>query len=180
MVNICLMSKGQLPSFCTIWLQKDAFQHRFPTICEVFASHQHHVTVFFDLEKVYDTAWHHGVLLNLYKLGIYGNLPIFIQLFLSNRLLRVRIGNVLSEACQVDESVPQGSILNIILFAVIINNVIGVLPRGVDLYTRMLLHLYFRPCSPLSVWLLGHSIHHQFLACCQMLMFFHWTYIVNP
>ena len=32
------------------------------SICEAFANHHHQVTVFFDLEKAYDTAWCHGIL----------------------------------------------------------------------------------------------------------------------
>ena len=32
------------------------------SICEAFASKEHHVTVFFYLEKAYDTAWRHGIL----------------------------------------------------------------------------------------------------------------------
>lgn len=34
-------------------------------ICEAFAKFRHQVTVFFDLEKAYDTAWRHGILMNL-------------------------------------------------------------------------------------------------------------------
>lgn len=70
----------------------------FKLVCAAFASHQHHVTVFFDLEKAYDTNWHHGVLLNLYEFGMRGNLPIFIQQFLANQISWVCIGNVLSDA----------------------------------------------------------------------------------
>ena len=31
------------------------------SICKAFSSKQHHVTIFFDLEKAYDTAWRHMV-----------------------------------------------------------------------------------------------------------------------
>ncbi len=31
------------------------------SICEAFANKHHEVTVFFDLEKAYDTAWRHGI-----------------------------------------------------------------------------------------------------------------------
>ena len=101
------------------------------SVCEAFANDHHQVTVFFDLEKAYDTAWCHGILRSLSEFGLRGRLPIFIQQFLSRRLLRVRVGNVLSEAYPLDDGVPQGSILSVTLFAVAINDVIGVLPAGV-------------------------------------------------
>lgn len=102
------------------------------SVCEAFANNHHQVTVFFDLEKAYDTAWRHGILLNLYEYGLRGRLPIFIKGFLLHRLLRVRVGSTLSETCLLEDGVPQGSILSVTLFAVAINGVIGVLPDGVQ------------------------------------------------
>lgn len=101
------------------------------SICEAFASNQHQVTVFFDLEKAYDTAWRHGILLSLHEFGLRGRLPIFIKQFLSNRFLRVRVGDMHSDALLLEDGVPQGSILSVTLFAVAINSVISVLPEGV-------------------------------------------------
>lgn len=101
------------------------------SICKSFAANEHHVTVFFDLEKAYDTAWCHGILLSLHEFGLRGRLPTFIQQFLSRRLLRVRVGGQLSEAHALADGVPQGSILSVTLFAVAINGVIGALPDGV-------------------------------------------------
>ena len=101
----------------------------------LFARHlqknHHHVTVLFDLEKAYATAWCHGILLSLFEFGLRGRLPIFIKEFLSDRLLRVRMGSILSEACALKDGVPQGSILSVTLLAVAINSVISVLPDGV-------------------------------------------------
>ena len=89
------------------------------------------MSLFFDLEKAYDTAWCHGILLSLHEFGLRGRLPIFIQQFLSNRILRVRVAGALSEARPLQNGVPQGSILSVTLFAVAINSVISVLPDGV-------------------------------------------------
>ncbi len=55
------------------------------------------MTVFFDLEKAYDTAWYHGILLSLYEFGLRGRRSNFIKGFLFHRLLRVRVGSTLSE-----------------------------------------------------------------------------------
>ena len=101
------------------------------SICNAFAASKHHVTVFFDIEKAYDTAWRHGILTSLFDFGLRGHLPIFIQRFLSHRLLRVRVGSVLSDSRPLEDGVPQGSILSVTLFAVAINGVIRELPDGV-------------------------------------------------
>lgn len=101
------------------------------SVCEAFAKDHHQVTVFFDLEKAYDMAWCHGILLTLFEFGLRGRLPVFIQRFLSNRRIQVRVGSVLSDMCPLEDGVPQGSVLSVTLFAVAINDVIGVLPPGV-------------------------------------------------
>ena len=67
----------------------------------------------------------------IYVSGLRGQLPLFIQQFLSDRLIRVWVGGVLSEDFPREDSVPQGSILSVTLFAVAINGVIGVLLDGV-------------------------------------------------
>lgn len=101
------------------------------SICGAFASRQHHVTIFFDLEKAYDTAWRHGILQSLYEFGLRGRLPVFLQSFLANRVLRVRVGNILSSEHPLPGGIPQGSVLSVALFAVAINGIVDVLPEGI-------------------------------------------------
>ena len=76
-------------------------------------------------------AWCHGILFSLFEFGLRGRLPIFIKQFLSDRFSRVRVGSILSEACTLEDGVPQASILSVTLFAVAINSVISVLPDSV-------------------------------------------------
>ena len=104
------------------------------SICEAFASKQHHVTVFFDLEKAYDTAWRYGILKAVHECGLRGKMPLFIKAFLTNRFFRVKIGNAVSDRCRQEEGVPQGCVLSVTLFALAINGITSVLPPGV-LYT---------------------------------------------
>ena len=40
------------------------------SIREAFVGRKHLVSIFFDLEKAYDTTWKHGILLDLYKTGL--------------------------------------------------------------------------------------------------------------
>ena len=101
------------------------------SICRAFASKKHHVTVFFDLEKAYDTAWRYGILKTLHDLGLRGSMPILIQKFMSNRRIRVRVGTSVSSDHELPGGVPQGSVLSVTLFAVAINNITKALPSGV-------------------------------------------------
>ena len=72
---------------------------------------------FFDLETAYDTTWKRGILLDLYKTGLRGRLPMFICDFLSDRYFNVHVGNIYSDPFSQEASVPQGSILSVTLFS---------------------------------------------------------------
>ena len=50
-------------------------------IRDAFIENQRLVSVFFDLQKAYDTTWKHGIQQDLYDMGSRGNLPIFIGNF---------------------------------------------------------------------------------------------------
>ena len=81
--------------------------------------------MFFDLEKAYDTTWCHGVIKQLQNMQIKGNMIRFVRSFLSDRLIKVRVGNTLSPPFQLEAGVPQGSVLSVTCFAVAINRVIS-------------------------------------------------------
>ena len=101
------------------------------SICEAFASKQHHITIFFDIEKAYDTAWRYGILKTIHECGLRGELPQFIKAFLTHRFFQVKVGNTLSDKRCQEEGVPQGSVLSVTLFALAINGVDKVIPRDV-------------------------------------------------
>jgi hypothetical protein len=90
------------------------------------------VGVFFDLEKAYDMTWKHGILKDLSKLGLRGNLPIFIDKFLTDRAFNVRVGSTLSYDVIQEQGVPQGSILSVTLFAIKINSIVECLSKDLD------------------------------------------------
>ncbi|GBN90186.1 putative RNA-directed DNA polymerase from transposon X-element [Araneus ventricosus] len=52
-----------------------------------FLKRNHLVSIFFDIYKAYDRTWRYGIMKNLYDLGFRGNLPIFVQNFLKQRIL---------------------------------------------------------------------------------------------
>ena len=85
-------------------------------IRDAFVNREHVVSVFFDLEKAYDTTWRYRILKDLHDLGLKGRLPLFIQRFLEDRTMQVRVGSTLSDLYDQEQGVPQGSILSTTLF----------------------------------------------------------------
>ena len=106
---------------------------RFETFCrEAFIHNQHLVSVFFDLEKAYDTTWKYGIMKDLHCFGLRGQLPIFIANVLKDRSFKVRMGSTFSDSHPQEMGVPQGNILSVILFSVKINSITQCLKPGVD------------------------------------------------
>ena len=101
-------------------------------IKSAFARKEHVLAVFFDMQKAYDTTWKHPILQTLYSTGCTGHLPRFLQNFLTNRLLKVRVGTTLSDSFPQAEGVPQGSVLSCSLFALAINALPTCLPPSVE------------------------------------------------
>ena len=100
-------------------------------IREAFVRREHVVSVFFDLEKAYDTTWKYGILRDLHEAGLRGRLPDFISKFLNERCFRVRVGSCFSDLYDQEMGVPQGAILSVTLFILKINSIIKCLPAGV-------------------------------------------------
>ena len=93
----------------------------------LFGTRKHLVSIFFDLEKAYDTTWKHGILVDLYQTGLCGCLPMFICDFLSDRYFKVSVRNTYSEPYSQEAGVPQGSILSVTLFSLKINSIVSCL-----------------------------------------------------
>ena len=97
-----------------------------------FIRGDHVVSVFFDLEKAYDTTWKYGIMRDLHEFGLRGRLPLFIQDFLSDRIFKVRVGSTYSNQYPQEMGVPQGSILSVTLFSVKINNIANIPSSEID------------------------------------------------
>ena len=52
---------------------------------ETFIKREHLVSVYFYLEKAYDTTWRYGVMKDLHEAGLRCRMPIFIANFLINK-----------------------------------------------------------------------------------------------
>merc|ERR1711862_1040873 len=81
------------------------------------------IAVFLDIEKAYDMLWRYSITKAMSELGFTGNLPNFIINFLSDRYIRVRVGDKLSDAFLIENGIPQGSVLSCLLFSMIINSI---------------------------------------------------------
>ena len=101
-------------------------------IKNAFVSSDHVVSVFFDLEKAYGTTWKHGILKDLYSLGLRGRLPVFISQFLKDRQFQVRVGSTLSDYNTQEQGVPQGSILSVTPLSIKINSLSKVSNKSID------------------------------------------------
>ena len=91
---------------------------------DAFIKKEHVVAAFFDLEKAYDTTWRYGILKDIYKLELRGRLPTFIENFLADRTMQVRVGSSMSDYYDQEQGVPQGGFLSTTLFSIKINDIV--------------------------------------------------------
>ena len=101
-------------------------------IRDAFVKKEHVVAVFFDLEKAYDTTWKYGILRDLQEFGVKGRLANFVESFLANRSIQVRVGSTLSYTFGLCQGVPHGSILSTTLFNIKINSIMNCLDPKTD------------------------------------------------
>ena len=120
---------------------------------DAFANGEHVVAVFFDLAKAYDTTWKYGIMRDLHTMGLRGNLPIFIQNFLSDRTFQILFNATLSEDTFIqEEGVPQGAILSTTLFNVKLNDISKELTTNIkcSLYVDDF-NIFIRSSNPQSI-----------------------------
>jgi len=110
----------------------DALNKFTSDINSALSNKQHTICVSFDLRKAYDTTWRHGILKAIHNIGIRGNIPILIQEFLSNRSFKTKIGNIMSDPHDLNQGVPQGSVLSCTLFSLAINNILKCIPNNIE------------------------------------------------
>jgi ribonuclease P/MRP protein subunit RPP40 len=87
-----------------------------------------------DYEKAFDTVPHKGIVVKLDAYGIEGKIKPWISEFLRGRRQRVVIESHRSSWVQVTSGVPQGSVLEPLLFTIFINDLPDVVKNLTKLY----------------------------------------------
>ena len=80
------------------------------------------IGVFIYFQKAFDMLWKHGLLHKMVSLNIYRNMLSYVNDFLSNRTLQVRINNNCSDIYIVQNGTPQGSCISPTLFNIMVND----------------------------------------------------------
>ena len=135
-LTLFLESNSHLPchqfGFRKMQSTADALNKFSSDVQKALNSKQHVICVSFDLRKAYDTTWRYGIMRALYDIGLRGKLATYIEKFLSNRKFKTKIGSVKSTTRQLEQGVPQGSVLSCTLFSVAIIGVLKCIPTDFE------------------------------------------------
>ncbi|XP_047137588.1 uncharacterized protein LOC124814080 [Hydra vulgaris] len=89
---------------------------------------------FIDLSKAFDMVPHKRLIYKLEVYGFTGNLLNWINLFLHQRFQRIVMGDYVSLWLEVFSGVPQGSVLDPILFIIFVNNISNIVNHSCKMY----------------------------------------------
>ena len=90
--------------------------------------------IFCDISKVFDRVWHKGLLYKLQTVGITGHLLQWLTDYLNNRKQGVVLQGVFSHWTDFKAGLPQGSILDPLLFLIYINYIVHNINSSIRLF----------------------------------------------
>ena len=106
--------------------------------------------VFLDVEKAFDQVWHAGLLHKMKKFGIDQNLLRWINSFLCERSISIKIKDIKSDFFSPKHGVPQGSPLSPILFTIYVSDI----PQPENVQTTTLSQF----ADDIALWAYGRNI----------------------
>jgi len=95
---------------------EDALAHLTNEINNNLDKHNKSIGIFLDLSKAFDSISHSIMLNTLHSFSITGTAFKIFESHLNQRTQQVRIGNTISEICQIQNGVTQGTVLSPILY----------------------------------------------------------------
>ena len=84
---------------------------------------QHLLVVYIDLTSAFDKASLQGLLYKLAEVGLRGRILAWLEAYLTNRKMKVRIGDTISTERLTEAGVPQGAILSPLLFNIMTRDI---------------------------------------------------------
>jgi ribonuclease HI len=92
-----------------------------------FSNSESTVAVFLDISKAYDMVWRKGAVIKLQMLGIGGKMVKWVDDFLNNRSIQIRVNGILSSTRVLENGVPQGSVISPLIFNIMVNDIPSVI-----------------------------------------------------
>ena len=106
----------------------------YDTSCHALDSGKEIRIVFCDISKAFDRVWHSGLIQKLKAAGVTGNFLQRFTSYLENRKQRVVLPGVKSIWNYIKAGVPQGSILDPLLFLLCINDIVAEIRSNIRLF----------------------------------------------
>lgn len=90
-------------------------------------------------EKACDMMWRERLLIKLKNLGVGGRIFNWIKDFMNGQKIQERIGRE-SRQYVVENGTPQGSVISLLLFSVMINDIFSDVKPDIGRYSQMMEH----------------------------------------
>lgn len=85
-------------------------------------SHKQHISIIsLDFNKDFDKIGIHAIITQLQEWNIGHNILRYVINFMKNRKIKCRVANNISHSFPLDNGIPQGSPISVILFLIVIN-----------------------------------------------------------